>query len=137
MTTLADVRDALEARLKTLPDIGGRVYDYIPDDVNYPAAIIRPPLIPEYRADLGEGHLEAVFPILLLVERNVDRKQLELYPFIERTGAKSIFRLIADTPGLGITGVSANPLGVDDFDTSTIGLTNLFGRTVNISVFVS
>ncbi|MGH6691103.1 MAG: hypothetical protein ACREF4_10570 [Gammaproteobacteria bacterium] len=135
MTTLAEVRDGLEARLATIA--GLRVYDYIPDDAHYPAAIILPPVIPDYREDLGTGSVRAIFPILLLVPRTIDRMQLDLYPYIDRTGPKSIFALVEADPTLGGLDVSALPIGVDDFDTQQVGLTNLYGRTVNINVFVS
>jgi hypothetical protein len=50
--TLAEVRDGIADRLKTVP--GLRVTEYVPDDVaGYPAALIFPPTNTDYRDDLS------------------------------------------------------------------------------------
>jgi hypothetical protein len=135
VTTLAEVRDGLKARLDTIENL--RVYNILPDDAFYPAALVLPPILPDLREDLGLGAMRARFPILLLVERGVDRQQLALYDYIDRAGPSSIFALIEADPSLGGLNVSALPVSVDDFDAQQIGLTNLYGRTVNIDVLIS
>jgi hypothetical protein len=134
MTTLAQVRDGLEARLNTID--GLRVYNLIPDDAHYPAATI----------DLAEwaytsleisGSRRTVWTVGLFVPRTVDRKQLELYPLIDN-GPGSIFEAVLADRTLGGLDVNAHPLGGSvPLDTDQISLTHLYGRTVTINVFVS
>lgn len=135
MTTLGEARDGLEA---VLDGIGGlRVYDYVPDDLHPPAAVILPPTVPAYRDDLGDGSVSVTFPVLLLVAANVDRKQLDLYELIERTGPRSLFAAVQADRTLGGLDVDADVVNVEDFDTERFGLTNYYGRVVNVAVIVT
>jgi hypothetical protein len=114
------------------------VYDIVPDDANYPAAIVLPPMVPDYRDDLaGTGSMSARFPVLLLVPTTVARLQLKLFPYIEKTGTQSIFALVEADRTLGGLNVDARATNVEDFDTTRVGLTTLYGRTVNVDVIVS
>lgn len=134
MTTLAQVRDGLEARLKTID--GLRVYNLIPDDAFYPAALIELTDI-EYTSLEIDASRRAVFSIFLLVPRTVDRLQLDLYDLIDN-GPGSVFAAILADRTLGGLNVNASPLsGSVALDTSQIGLTNLYGRTITVNVFVS
>ena len=133
MTTLAQVRDGLEARLKTIA--GLRVYDHVPDDINPPAAVVLPPIIPDYREDLGNGSVTATFPVLLLVTSILARQQLDLYEFLERTGPRSVFAVIESDRTLGGLDVDAHVIGADDFDISQFGLANYYARALNVLVF--
>jgi len=136
MTTLTETLAGLETLLGTVD--GLRVYDHLPGDANYPAAVIMPPVVPDYRDDLaGDGSVSVRFPVLLLVPTTFARIQLQLYPFIEKTGAQSIFALIEADRTLGGLNVDARAVDVTDFDTSQVGLTHLYGRTVNIDIIVS
>lgn len=134
MTTLAEVRDGLEARLNTIA--GLRVYDYIPDDAHYPAAIIDLTDIAYTSLTLGSAR-RAVFTAGLFVPRTIDRMQLELYDLIDN-GPGSILAAIAADPKLGGLDVNAQVVGgTVSLDTNQIGLTNLYGRSLTINVFVS
>lgn len=134
MTTLAEVRDGLEARLNTIT--GLRVYDYIPDDAFYPAAVIDITDVTYTSLDIGAGR-RAVFAIYLLIPRAVDRQQLELYPLIDN-GPGSVLAAIKADPTLGGLAANAQVIGGPvALDTSQIGLTNLYGRTITVNVFVS
>lgn len=135
MTTLAEARDGLEAVLGTIP--GLRVFDYVPSDPSPPVAVILPPVIPNYGADLADVSIEVRFPVLLLVASNVDRQQLDLYELVEKSGARSVFAAIAADKKLGGLNVTARATGVEDFDTERFGLISYFGRVVNVTVFVT
>jgi len=134
MTTLAQVRDGLETRLNTID--GLRVYNLIPDDANYPAATIDLVVIEYTSLNIGASR-RAVFEVGLFVPRTVDRKQLELYDLIDN-GPGSVFAVILADPSLGGLNVNAHQLGGPvALDTDRLGLTNLYGRAVNINVFIS
>jgi len=133
VTTLAQVRDGLFTRLGTIDDL--RVYDHLPGDILPPAAVVLPPVVPDYRDDLGTGGLTATFAVLLLVTANLARQQHQLYELLERTGPRSVFEAIEDDRTLGGLNVDAHVVGIDDFDLSQFGLTNYYARAVNISVF--
>jgi hypothetical protein len=134
VTTLAQVRDGLEARLNTID--GLRVYNLIPDDAHYPAATIDLTEL-EYTTLAVDGPRRAVFIVSLFVQRTVDRKQLELYDLIDN-GPGSILAAILADPTLGVTGVTAHVSGGPvALDTDQLGLTNLYGRTLNVIVSIS
>jgi len=132
VTTLAQVRDGLTARLGTIDDL--RVYDHLPGDINPPAAVVMPPMIPDYRDDLGTGGIRATIPILLLVTANLARQQNSLYELLERSGPRSVFEAIEDDRTLGGLNVDAFVTGADDFDLSRFGLTNYYARALNVLV---
>jgi hypothetical protein len=135
VTTLAEVRDGLEARLNTIN--GLRVVPYIADDLpGYPAATIDLADIEYTSLDLA-GARRAVFAVGLYVTRNVDRQQLKLYDLIDN-GTGSVMAAIQADPSLGGLNVNARVLGGSVvLDTVQMGLMNLYGRNLNINVFVS
>lgn len=136
MTTLAEARDGLEARLKTIS--GLRVYDYIPDDAIYPAAFIRRNPIVDYSRSLAYGgEIRATFSVVLLVPAVNDRQQLDLYPFLEKSGAQSIPALIEADHTLGGLNVDARATSADDVNPAQMGLTNLYGTSIEILVIIS
>ncbi len=135
MTTLSQTRDGLEARLNTID--GLRVYDYIPDDAHYPAAIIRLRAIDNYDESIGGGNMRATYSVILLIPATVDRQQLDLYPFVEPIGAQSIPALIKADHTLGGLDVDARVTGALEVESMQMGVTNLYGTSVNVLVFIS
>jgi hypothetical protein len=134
MTTLAETREGLAACIDTID--GLRVYNLIPDDANYPAATIDLTEI-EYSSLNIEGARRALFTIALFVPRTDARQQLKLYDLIDN-GPGSIFAAVLADRKLGGLDVNANPVGGSvALDTNQIGLTHLYGRAVNVNVFVS
>jgi hypothetical protein len=133
MTTLAEVRDGLATRIDSID--GLRVYKLIPDSADFPAALIQPPTIPDYRSDLALGHFEAEIEIALLVPAAADRQQLDLYVLLER-GPGSVFAAIEEDRSLGGLDVdvharSARPLGLQE-----IGGVKCYGAAVTVQVFL-
>ena len=137
MTTLAQVRDGLKARLDTI--VGLRVTDYIPDDVGgYPAAMIFPPTNTDYSDDLGYGSFTVEFVVLLLVPAAVDRRQLGLYDLLDRTGSSSVFAAVEADRSLGGLNVDARvTAAADPLDRGQMAGTQVFQRAVSVSVIVS
>jgi len=137
MTTLAQVRDGLETRLNTID--GLRVVAYVPDDVpGYPAAVIFPPVNADYRMDFGLGSFIVEFTILLLVPSNVDRKQLDLYDLLDRTGPASVFAAIEADKQLGGLQAQATVVSAaDPLDRAQMASTQVYQRAITVSVIVS
>jgi hypothetical protein len=82
------VMDALGVRLKTIA--GLRVYDYPPDSIAEPAAVVNVPTI-TYDVVGGGGADLASFPIAVLLGRVSDRAARDsIAEYVDREGAKSI-----------------------------------------------
>lgn len=135
MTTLEQAREGLETRLGTID--GLRVIDHLADDINPPAAVILPPVIPDYRDDLGVGSVTATFPVLLVVPATLARQQLDLYAYLDRSGPLSIFATIEADRTLGGLNVDARAVNVEDFDLTRFGVINYYARAVNVEVLIS
>jgi len=134
VTTLAQVRDGLEARLKTI--VGLRVYDHVPDDVQFPAATIEPPTVPDYRQNLAANLLSATIQIDLFVSAAIDRKQMDLYDYVEPTGARSILAAIEADRTLGLVAVDAFVLSAEPLGLVTYADTQCYGAAVTVQVFL-
>jgi hypothetical protein len=136
VTTLAQVRDGLFTRLDTI--VGLRVYKGASGNVEYPAAVIYPPTTVDYRDDLGFGSYPATFVVMLSVPATVDRKQLDLYPFLDRTGASSIFAAVETDRSLGGLNVDARVVSAaDPLDLGEMAGTKVYQRAVIVEVIVS
>lgn len=137
MTTLAQVRDGLEARIDTIT--GLRVRDYIPDDVaGFPAALIYPPTNVDYSDDHGAGSFTVEFVIVLLVPANIDRKQLDLYALLDRTGASSIYAAVEADRTLGGLNVDCRVVAASDpLDRAEMATTQVFQRSITVQAIVS
>lgn len=137
MTTLAQVRDGLEARLSMIA--GLRVFDYVPDDVaGYPAAVIFPPINTDYSDDFGSGSFTVTFIVMLFVPSNIDRKQLDLYALLDRTGTSSIYAAVETDRTLGGLAVDCRVVdAADPLDRGQMAGTQVFQRAVMIQAIVS
>jgi len=136
MTTLEQVRDGLFTRLGTI--VGLRVHKHVPGNTEYPAAVIYPPTAVDYRDDLGAGSYTVQFVVMLSVPAIVDRKQLDLYPLLDRTGVSSIFAAIEADRTLGGLDVDARVMSAGDpLDLSQMAGTKIYQRAVIVEVIVS
>jgi hypothetical protein len=136
MTTLAEVRDGIVARLETIN--GLRVVAYVPDDVpGYPAAVVFPPVDINPPNDLASGSFTALFVVMLFVPANIDRKQLDLYDLLDR-GPGSVFAAIAADRTLGGLDVTVGNMSASDpLDRSLMASTQVYQRVVSVPVYVS
>lgn len=136
MTTLAQVRDGLEARIDTIT--GLRVYDYVPDNTHFPAAVIFPPTNTDYRDDLGMGGFTVRFVVMLFVPAALDRKQLDLYALMDRTGAQSVFAAVEGDRTLGGLNVDCRVVSAaDPLDMGEMASTKVYQRAVVVEALVS
>jgi hypothetical protein len=137
MTTLTEVRDGLEARLSTID--GLQVIPYVPDDLpGYPAAVIFPPVNASYEDALSDGSLTVEIIVLLFVPSNIDRKQLDLYDLLDRTGSSSIFAAIEADRTLGGLALDCRVTGaLDPLDRAVMASTQVYQRAVTVQAIVS
>jgi len=137
MTTLAQVRDGLEARLRTIP--GLRVADYVPDDLTgFPAAVIFPPTNADYSDDLGGGGITVTFVVMLLVPATVDRQQLGLYDLLDKTGPMSVYAAVMADRTLGGLNVNCRVVdAVDPLDRGQMASSQIYQRAVTVQAIVS
>jgi hypothetical protein len=137
MTTLDEVRDGLEARLRTIN--GLRVTSYVPDNLGgYPAAVIFPPTNADYRDDQGDGSFTVEFVVMLLVPANIDRKQLDLYALLDRAGPSSVYAAVEADRTLGGLDVDARVTEASDpLDRAQMAGTQVFQRAVTVQAIVS
>ena len=135
MTTLSEVRDGLEARLSTID--GLRVYDYVPENAHYPAAIIFPPTNVDYRNDLSLRSFTVRVVVLLMVPAAVDRQQLDLYTLMDR-GAGSVFAAVEADRSLGGLDVDAQVVSAQDpLDLGEMAGMSVYQRAVIVEAIVS
>lgn len=89
-TTLRDIMTGLEARLETIT--GLRVSEFIPGQVNPPAAVVGVPPVPQYHSTMGAaGTYTVEATITLFVSAAYERGgQLALADYASPTGALSI-----------------------------------------------
>jgi hypothetical protein len=137
MTSLAQVRDGLEARLDTIN--GLRVVPYVPDDVpGYPAAVIFPPTNVDYSDDQGTGSFTVEIIVILSVPANIDRKQLDLYDLLDRVGPSSVYATVeADRTLGGLTVDCRVTTAADPLDRGQMASTQVYQRAVTVQAIVS
>lgn len=104
MATVTQIVDGIEARLKTIS--GLNVTDYSPDAVNPPQAFVDPPDVPEYRSAFGTAGLRSIdLTVTILVSASYVGHQKKLLPYIDKTGASSVYAAIEADTTLGLTNV--------------------------------
>jgi hypothetical protein len=75
---------------------------------------------------------------MLSVPAIVDRKQLDLYPLLDRTGVSSVFAAIEADRTLGGLDVDARVMSAGDpLDLSQMAGTKIYQRAVIVEVIVS
>lgn len=137
MTTLTQVRNKLEARLDTID--GLQVIPYVPDDIpGYPAAVVFPPVNADYSDDLGAGSFTVTFIVMLFVAANIDRKQLDLYDLLDRSGPSSVYAALEADRTLGGLAVDCRVVdAADPLDRAQMAGTQVFQRAVTVQAIVS
>jgi hypothetical protein len=134
MTTLNQVRLGLETRLGTIT--GVKTWGMVPDALDPPAIIVPPPTIDSYFSDLDTGFLEARFEVAVFVSSASDTNQLQIFPFLERSGAQSIFATVMADTTLGGLNVEAKPVSARSLGRTQIGAVSYFGAAVTVNVII-
>ena len=134
MTTLRQVAVALAARIDTIPEL--EVHEFVPPTVaHFPIAFVTPPTF-EYEG-LSLTSIEATFGVVVLASRNVDRKQLDLYDYVDLTGPRSIPAVVNGDTTLGLSGVHAFTLAARPLGAEEIAGYNAFGVVIDVMVRLS
>jgi hypothetical protein len=108
IATLAQLRAGLKTRLETIASLQG-VYAEAPAQVSTPGAVVRyaSPAI-TYATTLGGGSHDYSFSILLLVSTaQGSPAQSVLDPYLDTSGADSVYAAVDADPDLGLSGVTA------------------------------
>jgi hypothetical protein len=140
VTTLDQVRLGYVTRLGTItnPQDGGLVkaWGIVPDAFDPPAIFVSPPTIPSYFGDLDTRWFEVTFDLAVMVSSASDDNQLQLIPFMERSGPQSIFATIMADTSLGGLNVEAKPVSARPLGKTEIGNVMYFGAAVTSNVIV-
>jgi hypothetical protein len=137
VTTLAQVRDGIVARLETIN--GLRVVPYVPDDVpGYPAAVVFPPVNADFSDAIGYGSTTYTFIVMLFVPASVDRLQLDLYALLDATGPSSVFAVFEADRTLGGLPVDCRVDSASDpLARGQMASTQVYQRAVTVQAIVS
>jgi hypothetical protein len=86
---VGSVMDGLGVRLGTIANLN--LYDYIPDSISVPAAVVGLPDPLVYDSTMARGSDQATFPVHLLVGKVSDRASRDaLVLYMNGTGASSV-----------------------------------------------
>ena len=132
--TLATIRTGIQTRLQTIS--GLRVFDRPPDSVNdYPCALILPKG-GEYDTEFGAG-TKYTFEITILVSRaaDVDRAQTKIDPYIDRSGAKSVYAAVDGDVTLGGAAETCRVTGFKDYGGFEYGGILYFGVKFDVEIW--
>ncbi len=135
MASISALRDAIQARLATIPDL--RAHDTVPAQVNPPAAVVIPasPFI-TYDATMGRGSDDFVFTIQLVVSRAVDRVgQDRLDALLSPFGPSSVKAAVDGD--LGGVADFAHVASVDSYGAVEWAGIEYFGAEVTVNVTAS
>lgn len=128
---LPAVMDGLGAALGTL---FARVFDYPPDSVSPPAAIVGYPTVWSYDATYRRGRDTAVFPVTVVVGKVSDRASRDvLAPYVTGDGASSVKVAIEADRTLGGAAGSCSVRGAE-FATVTIAAVEYLAASFDVEV---
>ncbi len=119
------VREGLKLALQEVE--GLRVFDYVPDTVSPPAAIVEFPETWTFDKAMGRGLDECFIPVLILVSRATDRAGNRGIEDYLSTGHKSIKAAIEADKTLDGACASLRVTEARDFGNFTVGTTEHFG----------
>jgi hypothetical protein len=114
MTTIEEVGEALAEQI--LKPMGCRAIDHVPEDTEYPAAMVGPPRI-DYD-NLDDSGVIYEVDLFLFVAAQVARNQKKLYPWL--AGPESVQARLQANRNLGFADVDAHatearPTGLQEF----------------------
>lgn len=133
MASISALRDAIQARLATIP--GLRAHDIVPSQVNPPAAVVIPATI-TYDATMRRGSDDFTFVIQLVVSKAVDRVgQDRLDAFLSPFGSSSVKAAVdGDLDGAADF---AHVASVDSYGAVEWGGIEYFGAELTVNVTAS
>lgn len=138
MSTLTEIVDGLDDRLRTIAAFDYQVHRVVQRPPTWPAAVIVPPAIPNYGSALSGGGCQFTIPVVVVVGIAETEKQSSLLPFIDWSGASSVPAAVEADQKLGLTDVTARVVsaeqpGVVEFPDGTTA----YGVTFNVQIMAS
>jgi hypothetical protein len=133
VTTLGEVGNAVEGLLMSI--YGLNVTPHIPAQTDFPAAFWHPVPATDYRDGASDGQVH-VFEIIVLVSASLNENMRTVLPFLERTGAQSIFAAFESNRGLGLDGVDAHVREARPLDLQEVAGYGGAGAAVTVAVIL-
>lgn len=134
MTTLEQVIDAIGTLLEST-DPGLHVNPYVPGQTNFPAAFVAAAPVTDYRNGVSDGQVHA-FDIVVLVSAALFENARTVLPYLERSGAQSIFAAFEANRSLGFTDVDAHVRESRGLDLQEVAAYNASGAVVTVVVYL-
>lgn len=135
MTALLDVMDGLAAQIRN----GCGLNEFtVGGSAVFPAFLVPPPSIPDYRDDLGLGGFTAFFRIPVLVSQAYGENYRQLVSFIDPREPTSVFKAIEADRKLGGLNVEATATGASqEMTPEDVAGYGAWGQMVAVTVMIS
>lgn len=135
MTDLLDVMDGLAAQIKS--ECGLNEFT-VGGTAVFPAFLVPPPAIPDYRDDLGVGGYTARFRIPVFVSQSYGANHRQLVGFIDPRSSTSVFAAVESDRTLGGLDVDALVAGApEDMTPAEVAGYGAWGQFVAVTVRIS
>tara|TARA_R100001443_G_scaffold84831_2_gene91498 strand:- start:2206 stop:2616 length:411 start_codon:yes stop_codon:yes gene_type:complete len=134
MATFSSIRDGLKTRLETISGLSA--YDYVPDFIEPPIALVAPLNTLNYDTTMGRGSDTYEIPVILYIA-NIDAQtsQDDVDAYLASSGATSIKAAIEGDATLGGAAMSARVVSATDYGEYEVTQgTSYLGVTFNIEV---
>tara|TARA_R110000744_G_scaffold48848_1_gene106403 strand:- start:2 stop:412 length:411 start_codon:yes stop_codon:yes gene_type:complete len=134
MATFSAIRDGLKTRLVTIS--GLTAYDYVPDFIDPPIALVAPLNSLNYDATMARGADTYNIPIVLYIARiDAQTAQEGVDAYLASTGSTSIKAAIEGDPTLGGAAMSVRVISATDYGEYEVTQgTSFLGVTFNVEV---
>jgi len=134
MASFSTIRAGLKTNLETIS--GLTVYDYVPDFLEPPIAIIAPLNTLNYDSTMARGADTYEVPVILYISRiDAETSQDTVDSYLVASGANSIKAAIESDPTLGGAAMSVRVISATDYGEYEVTQgTSFLGVTFNIEV---
>lgn len=135
MTGLLEVMDGLSAQIAA--ECGLNEFT-VGGSAVFPAFLVPPPSIPDYRDDLGLGGFTAFFRIPVFVSQSYGENHRQLVGFIDPRSPSSVFAAVESDRSLGGLNVEATATGApEDMTPDDVAGYGAWGQIVAVTVMVT
>jgi hypothetical protein len=134
MATFSSIRDGLKTRLETISGLSA--YDYVPDFIDPPVALVAPLNSLNYDATMARGADTYAVPVILYIARiDAETAQDGVDAYLASTGGSSVKAAIEADPTLGGAAMSVRVISATDYGEYEVTQgTSFLGVTFNIEV---
>ena len=134
MASFSSIRAGLKTNLETIS--GLTVYDYVPDFLEPPIAIIAPLNTLNYDSTMARGADTYEVPVILYISRiDAETSQDTVDSYLASSGATSVKAAIESDPTLGGAAMSVRVISASDYGEYEVTQgTSFLGVTFNVEV---